>query len=349
MTGLWGERADPHFQFTLLDSTDADIRDISAQVIGGSLSLTAGRLGGTGSLELDGSGINFGSQRVRISYDPGVEGVAPWDIGVYLFTSPTRTRDGLRERIEVGLTTKLQILEEASTVGTANLSTATLIIDTVAGLIRGTGETRVMVSGDVKRFLEPYTADAEKSLLSICNDLLDAAGFWGVSVDGRGQFVLVPYQPPRARPVVWTFTENAASIILADQVDERDTLSVPNRFVVYTSGTDDAPPLVGVAQDTNPDSPFSIPSRGGRVIEARDSVEAATQADADAIAARRLLALQSPVGKRSVTHAMIPVRPREVVEHVRADGSRARFTIQKLDFSFDFDTQMKAEWNEVTT
>ena len=89
MSGLTGARENPRFRFMLLDSTDADIRDVSDQIIGGSLSLTTGRLGGSGSLQLDDAGIDFGSQRLRISYDPGVDGVSPWDVGVYLFTSPT--------------------------------------------------------------------------------------------------------------------------------------------------------------------------------------------------------------------------------------------------------------------
>lgn len=347
MSSLTQARTNPHFSFGLLDSNDQPIRDIGEFVTGGDLTLSTDRLGGSGTIQLSDPGIDFQSHRIQISYDPGIEGIEPWPIGVYLFAAPGRTRNGFFETVNVGLLTKLVVPEEGSTEGTSEIASSKTVVGLVEDLIRSTGETRLAVTPSSKVLTEPYVLDSTQSLLTSCNQLLDAAGYWAVSVNATGQYVLEPYQAPASRPSAWIFTEDSASVISPEQSDEKDMASVPNQFVAYTTGSDDEAPLVGVAQDNRADSPFSISARG-RVIEARDQVEAVSQEDAQAIAARRLLALQSPVGKRTVSHAMLPLRPREVVEHVRADGTRGRFAIQKLSFTFDFDTQMKAEWNEVS-
>ena len=343
---LTGNRTLPRFIFMLLDEEDRQLQDITASILGGDLTLSSDRLGGSGNLSLIDPGIDFGSHRLLISYDPGITGVDAWSLGVWLFASPKTTITATHIRTDVGLLSKLMVIEEASIAGVSEFSTQLQILSQVESLIRSTGETRLAVTPSPKTLSEPWALDAAQTLLTICNQALDAAGYWAVSVNGQGQYVLEPQPEPSRRPIVWVFTEDEISVIAPDQTDESDTASVPNQFLAYTTGSDDHAPLVGVATDQDPNSRFSTLSRG-RVIEQRDQVEASSQDDINAIASRRLAGLQSPTSKRNVSHAMLPIWPRQVVQHIRRDGATAKFTINKLSFNLTFDAQMNAEWRQI--
>lgn len=344
---LVGPRS-PSWQVWLCDTQDRPIRQLTA-VADGSIELSAtDRLGGRASLSIDqhaAEQIDWLRDRIRLRYDPGVDGVDGWDMGIWLPSSPTFHHD-LVSSWAVELQSKMVILDEATTQGSYCLPVGSNLVAAAAELIRTTGETRIAVTPSLSAAREAIAFPAGESVLTVVNTLLEAANYWGCYVDGTGQFVLAPYQPPAARGVAWRFAAGQTAIHSPQWDRTVDQTSVPNRVEVYTAGSDEADPIIGVAENTDPTSPYSYAARA-RWVTRREQVEAASQTEADALAARYLLAAMSPLAKLSVSHAMVPVWPRQAVRFT-ADGIDTAAIVQKMSMRLAYDTQVAAEWNEVS-
>ena len=338
----------PRWTVTLLDQLDQPTGTITT-VRDGSVNLSStDRLGGDATLTIDehtATRIDWQKDRCLITYDPGVPGYPAWDLGVYLFTSPD-DRHRLVSSFEVTLQTKMLILDEATTEGPWALPAGSNLIEACVGLIQSTGESRIAATPSQAAAASDIIFDAGESLLTVINTLLEAANYWACHTDGTGQFVLAPYAPPAERPIVWTFAAGETSLHAPEWDRSLDQSSVPNRVETYTAGDEQTDPLIGVATNTNPDSPYSWQARG-RWVTRREQVEAASQTEADALAARYLLAAMSPLAKLSVSHAMLPIRPRQAVRF-ESRGHQATAVIQKMSMPIAFDAQVSAEWNEVS-
>jgi len=331
-----------------LDNADHPLRRLDG-VTGGDVKLQAlTRLGGSASLGLDdrGQDIDWMSHRVQAVYDPGIAGVDAWPVMTMLFTSPTMTRQDGLTAYSVDLLPKLAVIDEDATEGRYSLAAGTNIIDEVVALIQSTGENRISATPSDKVLANPQTWDAGESKLTIVNDLLSSAGYWSLWCDGSGLFRVEPYLAPADRPVAYRFEAGAASIHKPGWEREQDLSSVPNRYVVVGQGTDEAPPLIGVALNEDPESPFSFQARGRWITRTETGVEGADQSVFDQLAQRRLRDAMSPVGKLSVVHAPVPLEPNERVAF-RTPTWDADATIQNMSYSFAWDTQVTAEWREI--
>lgn len=339
----------PRWAFTLLDEADRPIGVLDG-VEGGKVKLAAlSRLGGSGELSIRdvGQEIDWMKHRVQAVYDPGIPGVAGWPVATMLFTSPTETHSEFGVGYRVSLLTKMVVVDEDTTEDFFSLAAGTPIIDAVVALLVSTGETRVAVTPSDVVLGAAYTADPGTSKLSIINELLQTAGYWSLWCDGAGQFRVEPYVNPGSRPVVYEFTEGAAAVHFPEWERVQDLSSVPNRFVAVGRGSDDTPPLVGVAENVDPGSPFSFVSRGRWITATDEGVEAASQEVIDQIAQRRLLDAMTPVSRIEATHAILPLSPNELIRFAPASGARLA-TIMNMEMDFTSLSQCKAEWREVT-
>lgn len=349
MTAWYGPRR-PRWMYQLLDNEDRPLGALDG-VTGGSVEVVAqSRLGGSGSLALDerGQGIDWMRHRMQISYDPGIRGVVAWPIATMLFSSPKMRQQDTKRSYSVVLLSKMALIDEDKTEATFSLAAGAKIIDTVVSLIQSTGESKIAVTASTAVLRNPLVWKAGTPKLTIINDLLAAAGYWSLWCDGAGQFRVEPYLLPSARPVAFEFASGSASIHRPVWEREQDLSSVPNKFLVIGQGSDEKPPLVGVALNENPDSPYSFQSRGGRwITRTEEGVEGESQAVFDQLAQRKLLDAMSPVAKLAVEHAIVPLEPDQLVSF-RARGHAARATIQRMSYEFEFDAHCKAEWRETT-
>ncbi|MDO5050005.1 MAG: hypothetical protein Q4D87_09015 [Actinomycetaceae bacterium] len=328
-TRLEGARR-PDWVFTLLDEADRPLKRLRT-VSAWSLDLNPlAQLGDSGSLTLlvGVEGVDFMRHRVKVSYDPGVEGVDPWGLGVFLFAEPGLDRQETHSTTRVGLVSKLAVLDDDKLEESYTVPKGANIVQTVLALVESTGETRVTVTASGEYVREPIVFDAGESKLAIVNQLLDAVGYWGITVDGEGVLTSSPYVPPAERPVKWEFVEGEHATHSGEWSREQDLTGVPNRVVCRTAGTDEEPALVGVALNEDPVSRFSFQARGRWVTRVYD-VEATSQAQINAMAQRRLLEAGSPVATVSVEHAVLPLRPRDLVV-LESSPLRVRATVQKL-------------------
>ena len=346
---MWHLPRNPKWLFELLDGEDRPLGALDG-VLGGRVTVAAlARLGGSGTLTIAerGQGIDWMSHRVRVTYDPGINGVEPWPIATYMLTSPTEAHDDFGTTYEVGLLPKLKIVDEPKTGLSFSIDEGEPVIDVVLDMLEALGETRVAVTPSDAVLAAPYFADPNTSYLTIINELLAGIGYWSLWVDGSGQFRVEPYKAPGERAIVYEFEAGATAIHYPDWGREQDLSSVPNVARVYREGDEDTPGIEGVAVDNDPDSPFSIPSRGFEVHRDPESAEVVDQAAADALAQRRLADAQSPVASLSVTHAVLPLNPNDAILFRPSPGVVKRATVQEMTYDLTFDGHVSAKWREV--
>jgi hypothetical protein len=336
------------WSFTLLDAKDRPLRSLDG-VKGGSADIVAqSTLGGSGKLNLDhrGQDIDWMSHRVQAWFHNGDDS---WPVGTYLLTSPTEKHTGTVLGYEVGLLTKMIILDEDKVEERFSLDVGDPVLPAVLGLIESTGETRIAVTPSDSVRTAAYTAEAGTSKLAIINELLGSIGYWALWCDGSGQFRVEPYVDPALRRVAFEFVHGAQSLHFPDWDREQNLSDVPNRIILTTRGDQDTPGLVGVAKNEDPTSPFSFQARGNRWIgPPAETVEAESQAVIDQLAGRKLADLMNPVSRLKVTHAMLNLDPNQLVGFTPEDGVRRLATIQRMSMSFDKFTDITAEWREVT-
>lgn len=335
------------WSFSLLDSEDRPLGDLDG-VTGGSVEIVAqSPLGGSGSLSLDGGqDIDWMSHRIQAVFH---DGDASWKVGTYLLSSPTEKHDDGTAGLsyEVGLLTKMNIISEDTVGDRFSVTAGTLVIPTVVALIESTGESRIAVTASDSALTSSLTWKAGTSKLTIINDLLQAVGYWSLWCDGSGQFRVEPYRNPADRPVAFEFTHGEASVHFPDWEREQDNSSVPNRFIAIGRGDEEEPPLVGVARNDNPDSPYSYQARGRWITATEEGVEGDSQEVFDQYAARKLRDAMTPVARLAVRHAMLNLDPNSLVAFTPEDGVRRLATVQRMSMSFTFDTDVSAEWREL--
>jgi hypothetical protein len=332
--------------FELLDSEDRPLGALDG-VTGGSAEIVAqSTLGGSGSLALDHRrDVDWLSHRVQATFS---DGVRPWAVGTYLLSSPTENHSEVGVSYSVGLLTKMNVISEDTVEQRFTLPEGTTVVPAVVALIESTGETRIAVTASEAALTSGLTWEAGTSKLTIINDLLQAAGYWSLWCDGSGLFRVEPYIDPASRPVSFEFEHGETSVHFPDWAREQDLSSVPNRFVAVGQGDETAAPLAGVATNEDPNSPYSYQARGRWITATEEGVEATSQTVIDQYAARKLADAMSPVSRLTVAHAMLPLNPNDLVAFIPEDGRRRLATVQRMSCSFEFDTDVRAEWREVT-
>lgn len=339
----------PSWMFTLLDADDRPIRELR-EVSGGSGEFVAlSRLGGSATLTLTGLGQDFDwmSQRIKATYDPGINGVEPWDMGVWMLSSPVEKYSAAGKAYEVAMLPKTQVVDEDTIPSSYAFPAGANYVQEAVNLLRSTGETRVAVTDSDLTLGSPLVFDPGTPKLTVINELLTAAGYWSLWTDGSGQFRVEPYENPGDRAVSFTFTdEHKKALHSVEWSREQDHSAVPNRYVVVSESEGDKPPLIGVAENNAPNSPYSIDRRGRWITRVEEGVEAGSQRVIDNLAARRLRDAMAPVGRISVSHLMLPISVNDVVSFTDQDYTGAA-TVQRLSWSFTDDTVMQAEWREV--
>jgi hypothetical protein len=333
------------WSFELLDSQDRPLGTLDG-VTGGSAEIVAQSvLGGSGNLVLDHRrDIDWMSHRLRATFH---DAAVSWPVGTYLLSSPTENHTAFGLTYDVGLLTKMNVIKEDTVEDRYSLPEGSPVIPAVVGLIESTGETRIAATPSTSTLTSGLTWEAGTPKLTIINDLLQAAGYWSLWCDGAGLFRVEPYTNPADRPVSYSFEHGEASVHFPDWTRDQDLSSVPNRFLAIGQGDEEAPPLVGVAVNEDPASPFSYQSRGRWITATEEGVEGDTQAVFDVYAAKKLREAMTPVARLSVTHAMLPLDPNDLVSFTGEDAVRRLATVQRMRIGFTFDTDVDAEWREV--
>lgn len=335
---------------TLLDADDQIIRPLHEYLGTGSIEQNLNRkIRGGGSIDVRFVGepqINFGSDRVQIHrHVIGQED--PLSLGVYLIEAPVLGMDDENEVTETTITLldKLAILDQDEVTETYGVPGGSVITDRIEDLIESATTSEHSIEPSDKVMPQSRTWPPGTPKLEIINDLLDSLNYFSLSVDRNGVFQASPYVSPDARAVRETFTYGAHSQHLPTWRLSQDWFGIPNQIVLRTRGTEEEEGLTAVWQNTDPDSPYSIPSRG-RVISLTEDVDAVDQATLDALAVRRGRDVSSRVTNIEVSHAIKDVWPNDLVR-LQTPAYDGIATVQKWSLSLSVGAQMQAGWREV--
>lgn len=251
--------------------------------------------------------------------------------GVFLCAAPVEAWTAIGLRREVELADKLSILDQDIASGDpAGIAAYAApaganVIDLVKTLIGETGELTPAIQPDSKVLASPMLWDVGTTRLRIINDLLDAGGYFSLFCDGYGQYQAVPYVQPSDRVPVYEslapFSDGPQSLMAPEWTRDRDIYSIPNRYLVVGQGDGTTAALTSLATNTDPNSPYSYPSRGRWITEVAIGVEAVDQSALDTIARARLSSATSITNQITLQHIFLPDLHVNSVVHFVNPGS----------------------------
>lgn len=335
------------FRYELLDVDDQVIGEI-AGVTGGNLDWSAATtLKAGGSINVaDVDGIDWLTARVKIWRRVGDR---EWARGVYIPAAPVEAWTFGRRTWSVELLGKLHLLDQDVQGEWVTAAAGINIIDRVRALLTAAGHRNLQITDSPSVLRNPLTWEPGTTLLRIVNDLLDAAGYWSMTADEDGAFVAAPYVRPADRTPRYRLDDGEHTGIYRDEFTrERDVYSIPNRVVIVGQATGDTAALIGVAENNNPASPYSIPARNMVVSYQETGYEAATQAIINDYARRRLTEKTSVGETIPLEIAPIPLDLNDVVTFTnRPAGIDGRYSVQSINEPLDPLTLMTINLREV--
>lgn len=264
-----------------------------------------------------------------------------WPLGVFIPSSPEQHHSDGRVTTTVELLDKLTILDKDLLDESLSIPAGTDMVGFVVEMIKASGEDRVNLEPESHVNKNPHTWPAGTPKLTVVNDILDSCGYFSLSADRDGVFVARPYLVPAERPVSWEISEGDLSMFSPEFTHRWDLDGIPNKivYVAQSTGTvtvtaaqpgggtgtfqfeatSTAPPMVAVATNEDPKSPFSYQARGRWIVETSSDVEAETQEILEKKAQRRLDNALDPMESVELRHAVIPVMLNELAHFKTAD------------------------------
>lgn len=130
--------------------------------------------------------------------------------------------------------------------------------------------------------------DIGTSYLTIANELLSEINYKPMWFNAAGVAILEPVSVPTAENIQHTLNGDNVESLLVPQIQrETDIYQAPNVFICICSNPDKGADLVAKAENTNPQSPLSIPRRGRRIVSVERVNNIASQAELQAYADKK--------------------------------------------------------------
>lgn len=231
-----------------------------------------------GSCTLDGENIN-GEFYVRI-YLIAIQNGRRFRIalGTYLVQTTSLAFDGKRHLNSVDAYTPLiELKEKYPPIGyyipyDQNILTMILHMGRENSRLQFPQENVVFGENYLQGNQKGFVADLDDTWLKYLSELAASLNY-RLDLDPKGQIYLVPIEKTESMKPIWTYTDDNSSILEADVTLDRDLYGIPNVVeILYSSTvgteaenwTDYA--YMAIAENTDPNSPTSIPSRGRRII-----------------------------------------------------------------------------------
>lgn len=347
----------------VLDEHDVLVRPLHEFVTGSIENNRFREINGGGSLDLAArpsefpEDLDWGRIRFRpMQHLSGVEEPIPW--GVYLPEVPKFEYDddlGMMTAT-VSLMDKLCVPAQDSPAETFSLAEGTNVVQAVVQILTDLGETRIAATPSnlvLPASRSWLVTDEGMTWLRVVNDLLSIVNYFSLWVDLYGIYQIGPHRPSQTDGAAWTFSygiPGRSSLYRAGWVRSEDWFQVPNRVVLVSQGSEDTEAMTAVASNNNPESKFSIPRRGGRVITRKETgVEAANHTVLNDLARRRLESLTGAVTNLEVETAPIPLWPNDRVALSPRGGATVQATVSSWTLPLVFDGLMSHTWREVVS
>ena len=212
-------------------------------------------------------------------------GWCEWPLGLFLPTSPTRTRRSSGERYySIEAYDQAKALDDDKLTAPLTIEAGVRYLDAAYAQLQAAGILR-LVRDDAEQVLAAdLQFDIGATRQEVINALLTSVNFRPVWFDEFGSARFTAYAPPYNRRVTHQYTADARSVITPDISGEMDQFEAPNVIVCVCSQAEQA--LSSVWQNDNAASPLSIARRGRRVVRVVSVTDTADQETLDAYAAR---------------------------------------------------------------
>lgn len=315
----------------ILDRHDNKIGELG-EVVGGTITASVdARIKTGGKLELKThTPIDWwGTYRLQVWAHANQE---KWSLGVFIPSAPEKQYEENKVSITVELADKLIILDKDCIDAPLSIPPRTRLTTWITNFIISSGETNLNITPSNEVNKRAMTWDAGTPKLTVINDILDYLDYFSLSATPHGQFTAAPYVIPQQRPINWYFGQDAHSLTSRNFVYRQDLDSIPNKTVyivqsattlvngVKVEGTLNRP-MVAVATNTDPNSPYSYQARGRWITHVATDIEARNQKDLQQKANRYMQNCQDPFTRVQFSTAIFPVQ----LNHL------ARFTTKNYD------------------
>lgn len=284
-----------------------------AQVYGGSIETSIfTEVRETGTCEFDGDSVPDDRDLLRIYYafadDEGEEALHALATMRMSVSEPVYAGDRVSGSIQLyGL---LQVLAGKKYGRPFTVAKGTSAVAFAKQLCEGL-HLRVNATASGYRTAADHTFAADDSYLTICNWLMDSAGYAGLDTDAYGTVQMHPYVEPTERATVFTFRDGENAIFYPEVTVSSNWAETPN--VVRMSYETDDLSLWAAAYNIDATSKASTVVRN----EETTLYEGVSQLDGDtaeqklealkAMAKKKLLDNSSEIEYTNVEHAWVPV------------------------------------------
>lgn len=158
--------------------------------------------------------------------------------------------------------------------------------------------------------------------LKVVNDLLASIHYTPIRADGTG--ALVSHRILSNPPVAHEFTPGPNCHAGPVTSNERDLFDIPNRVIGISTANGEKKPLTSARDNVDPNSPWSIPSRGRVIARTFDNIDVDSQKTLDA----RVLEL---------LYESSQITWRQTINHLRVRLSLDQTVIAPNGWSFNID------------
>ena len=356
---LTGERTEV-YGVDVLDSTEGLLFTLPHDP-GDGTGVAAGMTGGSVSFNLD-SRIMAGAQLSLVGASGLVDWMSNrlrpwvivngnrWNLGVFVPSSPDDSHTSSQVNQDVTLLGKTSLLDGDSLDSTLSIAAGAPVVAWVEQIIvdtTGDGVTGIVPSDETLATAMTWPAGTNK--LDVVNALLEAIGYNPLWTDREGMFRSEEWVDPASLAPTMVFAEGDSAIHSPAFTVSQNTTGVPNKVICMTTGDDSNPGMISVATNEDPTSPYSHGARGGVwVTKVYDGVEATSQRTLDITAAKNLKLNSTPPCYFSVSHAVVPLDGRQVLQFT-SDGIDRQVSVNEWGVTLTPGALMTGKWLAVSS
>ena len=247
-----------------------------------------------------------------------------YPLGTHLVQTPEKTYDGrVSTQSMDAYTPLLELKDNVPPLGYTILGGSN-ILDISYGILRGIIRAPVVKSTSYHTIGGNFVSEINDTWLKYLTDFIANANY-ELDIDEMGRILFSPVIDIRSMQPVYTFNDDNSSILQPSITISRDLYGVPN--VVEAVYSQDEYSIMARAENNDPNSPVSIPSRGREVVAREtdpDLPGTPTPEVLQSYADGRLRDLSSLEYTVSYTHGYLPTV--RVGDCVRLNYERAGLT-----------------------